>query len=110
LTRFKRLEHPVFATVVGTHHDPKAWHDWEYLHAREKAGLPTIRLHDFRHYAVSKLIAQGANILVVAKIAGHSDPSLTLRVYSHLFADGLADAASRFDPLSRGKSVASERR
>lgn len=66
-----------------------------------------MRLHDFRHYAVSKLIGQGANVLVVARIAGHARPDVTLRVYAHLFAEGLAEAALRFDPLSRGKSVAS---
>jgi hypothetical protein len=44
-------------------------------------------------------IAQGANILQVARVAGHSNPAVTLRVYSHLFRDGLAEAAAKFDPL-----------
>jgi hypothetical protein len=40
----------VFASVVGTPHDPKAWHDREYRHARKAAGLPeTLRLRDPRH-------------------------------------------------------------
>lgn len=67
-----------------------------------------MRLHDFRHYAVSQLIAQGASILLVAKIAGHARPDVTLRVYAHLFAEGLADAAERYDP-ARGIAVASTR-
>jgi integrase len=31
--------------------------------------------------------------------AGHADPSVTLRVYGHLMADGLVEAARRYDPL-----------
>jgi len=41
----------------------------------------------------------GANILQISRIAGHADPSITLKVYSHLLADGLAEAADRYDPL-----------
>ncbi|MCP9486126.1 MAG: hypothetical protein MSC30_09700 [Gaiellaceae bacterium MAG52_C11] len=40
-----------------------------------------------------------ARVLQVARVAGHADPSITLRVYGHLMADGLAEAARRFDPL-----------
>jgi integrase len=57
------------------------------------------RFHDLRHYAVSQLIAQGASILQVARVAGHADPSVTLRVYGHLLAGGLVEAARRYDPL-----------
>ncbi len=42
---------------------------------------------------------QGANILLVSRVAGHARPSITLDVYSHLFEEGLAEAALRFDPL-----------
>ncbi len=57
------------------------------------------RFHDLRHFAVSQLIAEGANILQVARIAGHADPAITLSVYSPLMNDGLAEAALRYDPL-----------
>ncbi|MBA2385023.1 MAG: hypothetical protein H0V68_10240 [Actinobacteria bacterium] len=48
---------------------------------------------------MSQLIAQGASILQVARVAGHADPSVTLRVYVHLMADGFAEAARRYAPL-----------
>jgi integrase len=51
--------------------------------------------------AVSRLIEQGANILLVSKVAGHARPSVALDVYAHLFDEGLAEAAERFDPLAR---------
>jgi hypothetical protein len=31
--------------------------------------------------------------------AGHADPSITLRVYAHLMADGLTEAAALYDQL-----------
>jgi integrase len=92
--------------VVGTLHTPKVWHAREFRFARKRAGLrETLRLHDLRHYAVSCLIEQGAPILVVAKIAGHADPSITLRVYAHLLEGALAEAADRYDPLARSRGI-----
>jgi integrase len=61
--------------------------------------LPATRWHDFRHYAVSTLIAQNANILLIARIAGHADPNVTLKVYGHLMENALSDAATLYDPL-----------
>jgi hypothetical protein len=34
-------------------------------------------------------------------VAGHARASVTLDVYAHLFREGLAEAAERFDPLER---------
>ena len=75
---------------------------WEFYPTLERAGVPPFRFHDLRHFAVSQLIAQGANILQISRIAGHADPSITLRVYSHLFADGLAEAALTVEALVGG--------
>jgi integrase len=70
----------------------------------ELPALPAFRWHDLRHFAVSTLIAQGADILTIARIAGHKDPNVTLRVYSHLMRGAIAEAADRFEPL-RGLSA-----
>jgi integrase len=100
-SRFSRPEDYVFPTVVGTPENPAAWSSLEFYYARRRAKLrETLRFHDLRHYAVSRLIEQGANILLVSRIAGHAKPSVTLDVYSHLFAEGLDEAAVRFDPLA----------
>jgi integrase len=99
---FKRDHDLVFPTVVGTPERPAGWARREFIPARARAGLrETLRLHDLRHYAVSRLVEQGANVLLVSKVAGHSKASVTLDVYSHLFQEGLAEAAERFDPLAR---------
>jgi integrase len=97
-SRFKRAEDFVFGTAVGTQEHANRWYEREFGPARDRAGF-SFRFHDLRHYAVSKLIEQGANILLVSRVAGHSRPSVTLDVYGHLMVDGLAEAAARFDPL-----------
>ena len=67
----------------------------------KKAGIPrrAFRFHALRHYAVSQLIEQGANIVLLSKIAGHATPDITLRVYPHLMPTGAAEAADMYDPL-----------
>jgi integrase len=94
----------VFPTAVGTPEDPNARANREFYFARRQAGLrTTLRLHDLRHYAGSRLIEQGANIMLVSRTAGHAKPSVTLDVYAHLFAEGIEEAAGRFDPLAPGR-------
>lgn len=100
-SRFKRPQDVVFATVVGSPERPDSWSGREWYPALRRAGVEHFTFHSLRHFAVSQLVAQGANILQLARVAGHADPSITLRVYSHLLPDGLAEAAERFDPLRK---------
>lgn len=51
----------------------------------EKAGVKRIRIHDFRHSHASYLINKNAIPAVVANRLGHSNPSTTLDIYSHLY-------------------------
>ena len=55
--------------------------------AVEKAGLDgnNLTIHDLRHAAASLYIASGLTAVDVAAVLGHSDASVTLRVYAHLF-------------------------
>ena len=53
--------------------------------AIKTAGLHEIRIHDFRHSFASLMINSGANITVVSKYLGHSNITMTLNVYSHMF-------------------------
>ena len=59
--------------------------------ALRAADLPdSLRTYDLRHSHASLLIDRGANVLAVAQRMGHSDPTVTLRVYGHLF-DGVQE-------------------
>lgn len=69
-----------------------AYHSFHagWYRAREKAALPTVRIHDLRHTFASMLINNGATIYEVQKLLGHYHVSMTER-YAHLFPDTLHD-------------------
>ena len=48
-------------------------------------GLPGVTFHALRHTHASMLIDAGLDVVRISKRLGHADPSITLRVYSHLF-------------------------
>jgi integrase len=88
-----------FGTTIGTAMEPNNFVKRELKPALARAGLPNFHWHSFRHFAIGVLIGQGADILTLARIAGHSDPSVTLKVYGHLMRGALRDAAERYEPL-----------
>lgn len=49
------------------------------------AGVPRIRVHDFRHSHASLLCNAGINIQEVARRLGHADVQMTWNTYSHLY-------------------------
>lgn len=49
----------------------------------DRLELPRVSLYAARHMVISYLQAQGVEIGVVAKIAGHSSPQITLQYYTH---------------------------
>lgn len=50
-----------------------------------KAGLPHIRVHDFRHTHATLLVNEGINIQEIARRLGHSNVEITWNTYSHLY-------------------------
>lgn len=51
----------------------------------DAAGLPRIRIHDFRHSHASLLCNEGINIQEVARRLGHSNVEITWKTYAHLY-------------------------
>ena len=74
----------VFTTPLGTPIDPD-----NLRHALErlgrKAGIGHVHPHQLRHSVASVLIASGHTPPEVAKVMGHSSPSVTLTFYTHAF-------------------------
>lgn len=66
-----------------------------------KGGRNRYRFHDLRHTAVSRLVAEGADVKLVQAVAGHSKSSLTLDRYTHLTDERVSEAAKRFDPARK---------
>lgn len=76
----------VFTTDLGTaltYNAAKA----TFVLARDKAGLPQITLHKFRHLYASVLVSSGVNMKVVSTHMGHAQIGITLDRYSHLLPD-----------------------
>lgn len=101
-SRFKLPEQFVFCDVVGRPLRPANEVRRERKIVLEAAGLAddAFRFHDLRHFAVSQLVRGNVDILLLSRIAGHSDPSITLRVYSHLMTADIEAAADVHDPLA----------
>ncbi|WP_221586055.1 site-specific integrase [Microbacterium sp. G2-8] len=58
----------------------------EWRRIRAAAKLPDeITLHALRHTFASNLIAAGCDVVTVQRALGHSQPSITLDTYSHLW-------------------------
>lgn len=65
--------------------------------AIKAADIPRITFHDLRHTAASCAISMGANILVVSKMLGHKDPSVTLNYYGHMYQEDQLKLARDID-------------
>lgn len=64
----------------------------------EKAELPHIRVHDFRHSHVSLLIDMGYSAVSIAERVGHESIDITYR-YAHMFPTIQKEIASKLDDL-----------
>jgi len=74
----------VFPNSVGNPINHNNLVNRHFLPALKAAGLPKIRFHDLRHTYASLLIEQGENIKYIQTQLGHSSPTVTLNIYSHL--------------------------
>ena len=53
------------------------------INACKKANLRSITLHQFRHSHATLLLQNGIIINEISRRLGHSNPSITLNVYTH---------------------------
>jgi len=77
------------------------------LRVAKTAGVAT-HLHAFRHFSATQSIAAGFDPVTVGFRLGHSDPSITLRVYSHALEQRdreLAESLGRTLALPSGDLV-----
>lgn len=84
LSNIKRLSSYVFT-------NPKTLKPYTNIRDRfmdicEKNGIDSIRFHDLRHTAATRMVSSGIDIVVVQDILGHANLSVTQR-YSHPVPD-----------------------
>lgn len=79
----------VFPWSYGT-----AYNDFAYF--CKQAGLPNRGFHNFRHTVITHRLASGMPLQAVSKLAGHSTPAITSKMYDHtnalMFADLIWEA------------------
>jgi integrase len=80
---------------------PNSWFD----KALEKAGLPSMTIHDLRHTAASLAISAGANVKAVQRMLGHASAAMTLDTYADLFDDDLDSVAIRLSEAALAVNV-----
>jgi len=66
-----------------------------------EAGITNFRFHDLRHTAASNLAKNGATLLEIAEVLGHSNTTVTKR-YAHLCIDHKRDLINRVMGKIRG--------
>ncbi|GAB1645781.1 hypothetical protein KRMM14A1259_62040 [Krasilnikovia sp. MM14-A1259] len=86
----------VFPSELGTPMEPRN-PNRHFARLRTTAGLPGIRLHDFRHTVVSMLMELGVPPHVVQAIARHADVKITLKIYSHANPDAMRQTLGKLD-------------
>lgn len=76
-------EHWLFANGPHVWNRNSAGSQWRAI--RQAVGMEEFTLHDLRHYYASGLIAAGCDVVTVQHALGHSSPTITLNIYSHLW-------------------------
>ena len=64
-----------------------------FKEATQKAGLPEIRIHDLRHSHVSLMVSLGVEYLEISRKVGHSNISITMNTYAHLYTEKQIESA-----------------
>lgn len=75
----------VFTGTHGAAVQPHNFSQRTFKTAAKKVGVPSMRVHDLRHTAITYWVQAGIPLPQVVKWAGHSDASFTLNRYAHHF-------------------------
>jgi integrase len=94
LERWKRYAHRqerhdfIFSANSAAHRplDQHGWRNRVFIPGVAVAGYPEARPHDMRHTFASLMIAKSVSPVTLAEWLGHSDPTITMRVYAQRFA------------------------
>jgi integrase len=61
--------------------------------------LPLVAFHALRHAHASALIAAGVDVVTIARRLGHANPTVTLRIYAHLFKKDDTEAIEAIEAI-----------
>lgn len=91
--------HPNGYIFTNENGDPLSYEAMRYQVGRacEKAGVPYLGQHVFRHTFATNCFYRGCNVKILSKLLGHADVSITYNTYIHLFGDALEEMRSVVD-------------
>jgi len=93
LLRWKKEDQEKLSPEIITFNDkPLSSVKTAFRNAKRRAGITRrIRLYDFRHAAVTMMLAGGGDLKSVSQIAGHSRTDTTTRIYQHTSIEQLRE-------------------
>lgn len=101
----------VFRAAKGGPLDRQRFREKIMRPALRRAGLPeAFRAHDLRHTCASLMISLGAHPKLVMERLGHSDISITMGVYGHVFESLHEHMTEQLDTLYRQAAIVSAQR
>jgi integrase len=59
----------------------------------DELGISGVRLHDFRHFTATQMLASGVPVKTVSVRLGHANAAMTLNVYAHALKSSDTEAA-----------------
>lgn len=71
----------------------------DFIRLRKAVGLGSVRLHDLRHFAATRLLVAGVPVRTVSGRLGHSNAATTLGVYAHFVEESDREAAAKLGSL-----------
>lgn len=76
-------DRPLLTAASGRRLSTSSLSVWWARH-RERLGVGRLTLHELRHTFLSVAAGRGVHPSAMQKLAGHRDPSVTLRIYTHV--------------------------
>ena len=67
-----------------------------------EAGVPDLRFHDLRRSFATSVLAATRDITLVQELLGHSDISVTRKVYAHTLKDRVHEGMKEFEEATGG--------
>lgn len=80
----------------------------EFAALRRRLDLGSVRLHDLRHFAATRLLGAGVPVRTVSGRLGHANAATTLGVYAHFLEESDRDAANTLDEILKRSAVTPE--
>lgn len=102
LTDVEKANIWLFPSSSKNKHITRQWVAKLLKETAQQVNIPDISPHTLRHAFATHLLENGANLLVIQKLLGHSDIATT-QIYTHLQSQHIANLLNQYHPLAKMK-------